>query len=185
MTDLRRWWGPLLTVLAVIATAEDYGIFIRQTQLIRRGDATVLNADVDYHFNPAAIAALNQGIPLTLNVELTVLRERPYWLDQTVLREKRRIQLRHHPLSKSFQIADLDSGAVQGFASLATVMDTLSRIRGWPIRGADRLEPDQAYRARLRLTLDIESLPLPLRAEAYASPYWRLATPPLEWRLEP
>lgn len=185
MTSHWCWWVPLLALMAVICWAEDYGIFIRQTQLLRRGELTVLNADVNYHFNPTAIAALNQGIPLTLDLELTVRRERPYWLDETILREQRRIQLRYHPLAKSFQIADLDSGAVQSFASLAAVMDTLSRIRGWPIHGTERLEPDQNYRARLRLHLDIESLPLPLRAEAYASPDWRLATPPLEWRLDP
>ena len=185
MTRGGLWWGAWLALMTVLARAEDYGIYIRQTQLIRRGEVTVLNAEVDYRFNPTAIAALNQGIPLTLELELTVRRERPYWLDETLLREQRRIQLRYHPLAKSFQIADLDSGAVQSFASLAAVMDTLSRIRGWPIQGAEKLEPDQNYRARLQLRLDIESLPLPLRAEAYASPDWRLATPPLEWRLDP
>jgi len=185
MTNRWCWWTSLLTLMAAICWAEDYGIYIRQTQLLRRGELTVLNADVDYRFNPTAIAALNQGIPLTLDLELTVRRERPYWLDETILREQRRIQLRYHPLAKSFQIADLDSGAVQSFTSLAAVMDTLSRIRGWTIHGTERLEPDQNYRARLRLHLDIESLPLPLRAEAYVSPDWRLATPPLEWRLDP
>ncbi len=185
MTRRWCWWVPWLALMAVISWAEDYGIHIRQTQLLRRGEATVLNADVDYRFNPTAIAALNQGIPLTLDLELTVSRERPYWLDETILREQRRIQLRYHPLAKSFQIADLDSGAVQSFTSLAAVMDTLSRIRGWTIHGAEKLEADQSYWARLRLHLDIESLPLPLRAEAYASPDWRLATPPLEWRLDP
>ena len=110
MTSRWRWWVPWLALMAVISWAEDYGIYIRQTQLLRRGELTVLNADVDYRFNPTAIAALNQGIPLTLDLELTVRRERPYWLDETILREQRRIQLRYHPLAKSFQIADLDSG---------------------------------------------------------------------------
>ena len=170
---------------ALALPADDYGIFIREARLDKRGDLTFLSADVDYRFSPAAIDALEHGIALTLILELTVSRERAYWFDETVITERRNIELRYHPLAKSFQIADLDSGAVQSFASFSAVTDTLSRIRGWPIQNAESLDSHQTYLARLELTLDVESLPLPLRAEAYIDPNWRLSHPPLEWRLTP
>jgi hypothetical protein len=182
---LKRAVIALMFCLAGAISAEDYGIFIREANLTKRDGQTFLSADVDYRFTPAAIDALEHGIALTLVLRLTVHRERAYWFDENVITERRNIELRYHPLAKSFQIADLDSGAVQSFASFAAVTDTLSRIRGWPIQNVESLDSHQSYLARLELTLDIESLPLPLRAEAYVSPSWRLAHPLLEWRLTP
>ena len=182
---MKRSFIAALLFLALALPADDYGIFIREAKLDKRGDLTFLSADVDYRFSPAAIDALEHGIALTLILELTVSRKRAYWFDETVITERRNIELRYHPLAKSFQIADLDSGAVQSFASFSAVTDTLSRIRGWPIQNAESLDSHQMYLARLELTLDVESLPLPLRAEAYIDPNWRLSHPPLEWRLTP
>ena len=175
----------LMLCLSGALAAEDYGIFIREANLTKRDDQTFLNADVDYRFSPAVIDALEHGIALTLVLRFTITHERAYWFDETVITELRNIALRYHPLAKSFQIADLDSGAVQSFASFVAVTDTLSRIRGWPIHNMESLDRNQNYLARLGLTVDIESLPLPLRAEAYALPSWRLSHTPLEWRLNP
>ena len=166
-------------------SAENYGIFIHAANLTKRGDQTFLSADVEYQFTPAAIDALEHGIALTLVLQFTIYRKRAYWFNETVITERRNIELRYHPLAKSFQIADLDSGAVQSFASFAAVTDTLSRIRGWPIQNAESLDSSQTYLGRLELILDIEALPLPLRAEAYISPDWRLPHPPFEWHLTP
>ncbi len=180
---MKRKVIALLFFLTATASAEEYGIFIREASLSRRDDQTVLNADVDYRFTPAAIDALEHGIPLTLLLELTIRRAQPYWFDETVITERRTIQLRYHPLAKSFQIADMDSGVVQSFVSFSAVTDTLTRIRGWQIHHTGSLESHQTYLARLEMTLDIESLPLPLRAEAYVDPNWHLSHPALEWRL--
>lgn len=178
-------WGSLLLGVAFGLRAEEYGIFIRQANLTTREGETIVSADVEYEFTPTALEALDNGVPLTLLVEISLLRERPYWFAETILEEQRRIQLRYHPLAKSYLVVDQTSGAVQSFASLSAVKDVLSRIRGWRLADAGKLETGQSYEARLSLKLDIESLPLPLRAVAYLSPEWHLSSPVLSWRVEP
>lgn len=178
---LRPAWICLLCLFTFAAEAGEYGIFIRQASITRLEDQGVLNADVDYALTPSSITALENGVPLTLLLEFRLQVERSFWLNKTVISEQRKIQLRYQPLAKSYQIADLASGVVQSYASLSSVMDTLQRIRGWRIPGAGRPGPEKPHIARLRFRLDIESLPLPLRAVAYTSPDWRLDCPVYEW----
>lgn len=175
----------LLSWLALVAQAVEHGIIIQAANLTTHNGEAVVSADVDYNFNPTALEALENGVPLTLLIDLAIRRERPYWFDETLIEAQRKIQIRYHPLAKSYQIADLSSGAVQNFTHFAAVKDTLSRIRGWRLENADRLEKGQAYQVELSLRLDIESLPLPLRAVAYLSPAWRHASPVLSWRVKP
>lgn len=182
---LRLGWFLLLLSLAFATQAREHGFFIKEANLTLHEGEAVVNADVEYIFDPAALEALENGVPLTLLIEMTLQRERPYWFDETVIQEQRRIQIRYHPLAKSYLIADQSSGAVQSFANFPAVKDTLSRIRGWRLQEPDKLEKDQIYEASLSLRLDIESLPLPLRAVAYLSPEWHHASPVLSWRVKP
>jgi hypothetical protein len=177
--------GLLCWVFTLPAWGGDYGIFIRDASLIRRNDAHFINAEVEYQLGPTALEALENGVPLTLLLEFSIRRVRDYWLDETLLDEQRRIQLRYHPLAKTYQIRDQVSGAMQSFASLSTVLDTLSRVRGWQIDDSFALDPGQRYVAALSMRLDIESLPLPLRAIAYFTPDWHLLHPSFEWLLDP
>ena len=177
-------WLFLFLFLTNPAWAENFGIFVKQANLVRQESSVVLSADVAYELNPAAIEALANGIPITLELELTVGRERQFWPDETLLNERRKIQLRYQPLAKSYQIADQSSGAVQNFSALSSMVDTLSRIRGWEIPTQGLLESHEVYPLTLRVCLDIESLPLPLRVVAYISPEWHLDCPDYEWQEE-
>lgn len=182
---MRLAWLVLLLCLALGAGAVEHGIVIQSANLTTRDGEAVVSADVDYNFDPTALEALENGVPLTLLIDLAVQRERPYWFDETLIAAQRKIQIRYHPLAKSYQIADLSSGAVQHFTNFSAVKDTLSRIRGWRLDNPDLLEKGQAYQVNLSLKLDIESLPLPLRAVAYLSPAWHHASPVLSWRVKP
>jgi hypothetical protein len=172
-------------LLAPLAWSSPYGIFIKSAEFITSGELKTLSADIDYRFTPSAITALEEGIPLTLLITLKVTDPDRLWFQQPLIEDQRRIQLRYQPLAKSFQIADLGSGAVQNFASFAAVLDTLSRLRGWKFVGQYVLEKEKSYDAILRFKLEIESLPLPLRLVAYLSPEWHLETEPYQWRVEP
>jgi hypothetical protein len=165
--------------------AQDNGIFIQDAQLIWRSDQPTLSADIQYRLGQELISALEGGIPLTLSITLKLRENRPWWPDATLISELRRIELRYQPLTKVFQIADLESGATQSFATLATVMDTLSRVRGWRLQSAPVLDPQKNYTGSLKMALEVESLPLPLRIQAHISSDWRLKTPNYSWPVKP
>ena len=184
---LRTLAIALITVISLFSDAakatETYGIKVSKANLLSIGDSYYLGADIDYHFNPPVIDALVRGVPLTLVVRLKIERERKLWFNETILNERRSIQIRYHPLATSFQILDQTSGATQSFIGLPALLDTLSRLRGWEIAKIDTFKPGLHYLGFLSVQLDIEALPLPLRAQAYLSPRWYNRSPVYTWPL--
>jgi len=164
--------------------ASDYGITVTKAGMVSIGNTYYLGADIDYRFNPPAIDALERGVPLTLAVKLVIRRLRHFWFDDIVINEERKIQIRYHPLAQSFQIVEVKSGATQNFTGLTALLDTLSRLRGWEIASMNNFKPEEHYEGSLSVHLDIESLPLPLRAQAYLSPRWHIHSPVYSWPLD-
>lgn len=176
----------LLIGFALPVSADNAGFFVERAELHPLNGTHAVNADIACQFSPTAIEALMNGVPLTLTVTFSIIRPRRVWPGETLLEEARDIQIRYYPLAESYQILDKKSGASQSFASLSTLLDTLSRIRNWSMPPLDKpLKSGLRYKARLRVTLDIESLPLPLRVQAYISPDWHQKSPTYEWRVNP
>lgn len=166
--------------------ADDVGFFIRRAEWQTVNGRPVVNADIAYQFSTTAIEALMNGVPLTLSVTFSIIHPQRLWPDKPLLEEARDIQIRYLPLAESYQILDKSSGASQSFASLSTLLDTLSRLRNWLVPPPARsFKVGERYQARLRVNLDIESLPLPLRVQAYISSNWHHQSPAYEWPVNP
>ncbi|MGH8555099.1 MAG: DUF4390 domain-containing protein, partial [Gammaproteobacteria bacterium] len=92
-------------------------------------------------------------------------------------------RLEHHALTKTYVIVNLITGDRQNFTSLADARAGLGKIRGVPILERRWLSPGRGYHARVRASLDIESVPAPVRLIAYFSSGWRLSSAWFEWSL--
>ena len=183
-----KWFAASALVLLLgamaPAMAKEAGIFIQRAQLDAKDGHEVVTADIEYRFPTVALQALDEGIPLTFRIKLQIDRIRLWGWTQSVTQVERRIQLRYQPLAKSFQVSDLGSGAVLHYASLASLLDTLSHLRGWSIPQLPRYEESEEREATLSFEFDVESLPLPLRLLAYLSPDWNMEAPPYRWPLD-
>jgi hypothetical protein len=180
MSPSRAGVGAVLLAAGAAFAATDSPRIVR-AELVREGERHLLNADVEYRFSDAATEALQNGVPLTLQLNLQVSRERRYRWDETVVDEHWSFRLRYHSLAKLYQWVEEDGRAPRGFASLAALLEEMGAVRRLEVPGAGVLVPGQSYQARLAVSLDIESLPLPLRPVAYLSPAWYLASPWFPW----
>jgi hypothetical protein len=163
----------------------DPGILIQKAQIIERDGHKLVTAEIEYRFPEVALKALEEGIPLSFKVCLKVGRLGLLGWPETLTQEERTIQLRYQPLAKSYQVSDLGSGVVVHYASLATVLDTLSHLRGWLLPELPPQEAGEKREASLSFSFDVEALPLPLRLVAYISPEWKINTPAYRWQLDP
>lgn len=174
----------LLTTATALAWAEDYGFFIEKAELLRQGDSYVLNADIDYRFSEEAIEALENGVPLTLDVRLRVEQRRRFVWNKTLADVVLTYRIRHHALAKLFQVINEGSGVRRNFASLEAAVEFLGSVRGVPVVRGDNLAQDIQYEASLRVALNREALPLPLRPVSYLKPQWYLSSSWHTWLLE-
>lgn len=143
-----------------------------------------LDADIDFAFSNTALEAMQNGVPITVVVEMEVRRKRRF-LDKRIASVSARYRIENHPLSNRYIVRNVNSGEAAAYASLEEVTDSIGRISDFPMLDAHLLESGYAHTVRIRALLDVEALPSPLRPLAYLSPTWRLTSDWFEWPIAP
>ncbi len=181
----RHWLHWLLALVAVgasaLASAEAESGFSVESADTRFDESVyLLDADLRYRFNPRVLEALENGVPITIAIDIEVERHRRWWLNETVATLEQRYQLDYHALADQYVVRNLNSGAVYSFHGLAAALHALGTVRDLPLLDSQFVEPGEEYQVILRARLDIEELPSPLRPLAYVTPAWRLRS---DWYL--
>jgi hypothetical protein len=143
----------------------------------------VVNAEVAFTFSDDAIEAIKSGIALYIDVDFRISRERRYLWDPDILTLSRRYQIERHALTDRYVITDLVTDDRRTHDSLDAAIHDLGRVRGIPLAEAALLDDASEYRIELRVRLDLESLPAPLRPLAYISPSWRMSSGWYQWKI--
>ena len=175
-------WLALLLGLLWAAAGQAAGFEVISASTRLEGGVYRLNAQVEYHFSKAATEALQNGVPLTVDIEMQVRRRRSWLWDETVYALTQRFQIEYHALSRQYLINNLNSGERRAFPNPASALAAMGRIQDFPLLDQNLLTKNERYEGALRATLDLEALPAPLRLVAYLSEDWRLAS---EWRTWP
>jgi len=173
----------LLWLFAASAHSDEFKITQLSTRLVE--GIYLMDAEIEYRFSDKAIEALQNGVPLTLDVHVQ-LREEGAWIWQAdLLDERLRYRIRYQSLASIYQVVDMQSKSEQHFATLRAALDALGKIEDLPVVRQDQLKPGESYQLSLRTRLDIEQLPLPLRPMAYITPDWNLESDWSRWPLQP
>jgi hypothetical protein len=137
-----------------------------------------LNATVDFELPEGARAALRDGVPLTLHLDIVVKRERNYWLDETVATLDQDYELVHHALSERYLVRNLNSGEQASYATLDAAVDALRVVSHLPILDQALVNRNRRHEISLRATLDVRTMPDALRFVLFWADDWRQRT---EW----
>lgn len=175
--------GILLWALLWMAGAGAVGFDIVSASTRLEGDVYHLNARIDYRFSGPALDALQNGVPLTVELEMEVRRRRSWLWDETVYALTQRFRLEYHALSQQYLVNNLNSGERRGFSTRSGAVQFMGQINNFPFLDKGLLEKDVRYEGALRVALDRETLPAPLRLVAYLSDDWRLASEWFTWPL--
>lgn len=162
------------------------GVEFRRVALTLSEDGWILlDADIGYELNATVLEALENGVPLTFETHVEMRRASAWVWESDEVEHRLRTVLRYRPLSGMYELRALHGKDRLSFATRDAAMRTLGNVVAMPIIRRDRLDLEQDYVVRLRVRLDIESLPLPMRPMAYLKPDWSLSSDTWEWRLRP
>lgn len=178
----------LLTVAESSVSApepESAGFDIRDAKTHLSEGVYLLDADIEYDFSRRALDAIENGVPVTIILEMNVERVRSRIWDEHVAHVEGRYRIEALALSNTYVVRNLGSGEVRSFASFDDLVSALGRIRNFPLIDEHLIEPNERYVLQMRALLDIESLPSPMRPLAYLSSLWRLKSDWYEWPIEP
>lgn len=187
----RRRWGAafarvVLSALLCVSparAAEQVQIHDVRTLLVE--GVYRLGARVEFHFNDTIRDALQNGVPLVLQMQIEVVHERDWLWPETIAQLKKRFLLKYHALSQRYLVRDYSTGVLRSFRFLGQALDSIGSLYDLPLLDANLLKPEGRYNVRMRAGLDIESLPTPIRLMAYVGSDWRIASDWYQWPLQP
>lgn len=148
-----------------------------------RNNNILVDADLKMDFSDEAVEALENGIPLTVVVEVKVLRKRDWWLDVAIKASQKIFEFRYHPLTNVHQVKNLATGERYSFNTRQQALDVLGTIRSAQLIEIDKLDNKSSYYIMMRAFLDTSRLPAALRQIAALSPAWRLESQWYQWQL--
>jgi hypothetical protein len=174
----------VLASISGAARADDLGGFVIRTAYTElTGGVYYLNADVDLNLSDDAINALENGLPLTVELQIEIIKHRSLLWNTRIAALTERYQISFHAMTRRFIITNLNSGDQESFASYREAVISLGQVSDLPVIDADLLQPDTRYNIRMRAVLDITSLPGPLKLIASLFKGWDLSSDWYQWVL--
>ncbi len=142
-----------------------------------------LDARLQLVLSSEALAALESGVTLTIELQMQVIRVRRWIVDDAEAELAVRYELEYRPLSQRYIVRNLNSGEQDSFATLYSALNSLGRIQGLPVIDDALLQPDREYRIRLRAMLNTRQYPATLRLLFFWRGQWQLQSEWFEWPL--
>jgi hypothetical protein len=175
--------SAVIACFSLIAIAGAFAVTRVATEL--KNGVYYLDAEVDYVFSDSALEALDNGVPLTLEVRVQVRREGAWMWEENLAEQRQLFLIRYQPLSEIYQVVRQPDGPKQSFVTQAAAIAALGEIEDLRLLEQERLEAGEKYRVKVKVSLDIDALPLPLRPVAYLKASWDLSSGWSRWPLEP
>ena len=178
-------------VLAVVATglAQDdidrEGYFeVRSARTTINDGVHELDARLQLVLSSEALAALESGVTLTIELQLQLIRVRRWFIDDAEAELAVRYELEYRPLSQRYIVKNLNSGEQDSYATLYSALNSLGRVQALPVIDDALLQPDREYNIRLRAMLNTQQYPATLRLLFFWRGEWQLQSEWFEWSLE-
>ncbi len=143
-----------------------------------------LDARLQLVLSSEALAALESGVTLTIELQLQVIRSRRFLPDDVEAELAIRYELEYSPVSQRYVVRNLNSGDQDSFATLYSALNSLGRVQGLPVIDDALLSRGSDYRVRLRAMLNTERYPAALRVLFFWRGQWQLQSEWFEWLLE-
>jgi hypothetical protein len=146
--------------------------------------ALVLNGSLQLELTRKVEEAVSKGIELPLVIEARLYRKRTFWWDERIDGWTLRRSLRYHALSGQYIV-----GYGNTYESHLASADALKQLGTFADLRLPLSDPGAAggagYLLRLRVQIDIEALPAPLRPVAYTTLAWHLNSGWTTWTVAP
>ena len=164
------------TVLVIFAGRAVADFVVREVEAKIINDTFHINTVLNMTLNAKPEEALNKGIPLDVVIDIALVEHRRFLWDRVVTDQTLRRHVQYHALSGQYLVSGGDLGD-DDFVRFSTSQAALTYIGAihnleLPLASKKNISDTLRYSLRLRVHLDIGSLPTPLRPLAYATPSW-------------
>lgn len=185
----RRWvlagLGAVLCAAAVLADGLDGRCEVRSADLELKEGVFHLNARLDLPISDAVREGLAQGVPLALELDLSIERVRQLLPNSGVADLSQRYHLQYNAVSAHYILRNDNSGQQESLPTLDEALEQLSQVRGVPVLDRSLISPDLRYEANVRAKLDYGAVPLSMRILMFWVRDWHRESDWYTWTFQP
>jgi hypothetical protein len=177
----------LLALLAAASHAEglDGRFEVRSADLELREGVYQLNARLELPIGDAVREGLAQGVPLTLELDLSINRVRQLLPNSGVAELTQRYHLQYNAVSAHYILRNDNSGQQESLPTLDAALTELSQLRGLPVLDKALVSADRRYEASVRAKIDYGAVPLSVRIMMFWVNEWHRESDWYTWTLQP
>ncbi len=187
---LRRLWVLLgicagFCCAAAIADGLDGRCEVRSADLELQDGVFHLNARLDLPISDAVREGLAQGVPLALELDLSIERIRQLLPNSGVAELTQRYHLQYNAVSARYILRNDNSGQQESLGTVDAALEQISEIRGLPVLDKALIASDRRYEASVRAKVDYGSVPFSLRVLMFWVSEWHRESDWYTWTLQP
>ena len=181
-TDWRRSLLALLALTLASAAVAEFTIPDVKPKFI--GQSLLLDGNLELGLTTKVEEALSKGIPLEVIVDIRLHQQRRWLWDKTVSSWTLRRRIQYHALSGQYLVSTGEPGAdsSESFISQQDALKQLGIFSDFRL-ALPETPAEGDYFIEMRVNLDIEALPAPLRPVAYTSLAWHLNSGWTTWKV--
>lgn len=142
-----------------------------------------LHVQIEYGFSAVVLEALDNGVPVTIQLHIQIRPATAWFWQPTVADMMLWSSIRYQPLTELYTVTHAPPGLKKSFITRSSAITALGEIEDLPLVATQLLQSDRYYLLYLKVAIDLEALPLPLRPIAYLSPSWNLSSGWTQWPL--
>ncbi len=166
-----------------LETEPGFTVLTAESQLV---DGVVrLDVLFELRFSEQLVEALQNGVSLNLLIDIEILKERSYLWSKSVATLEQRYQISYQPLTNTYVLVNLNSDLEFQFPTLESLLAVMTMLHDFPLLDYSLLETETSYRGDIRIEVDRDSFPVPLRLMSYVSGDWHLVSDWYSWPLLP
>jgi hypothetical protein len=178
------WLSGTLLLATSLAHGDDGRFEVRSASARLVSGVYFVDARIDYELSDKALEALDNGVALTMQLQIEVIRKRAFLPDALVAELRQDSTLTYEPLTQRYVVRNLNSGQQTSYATLFSALSSMGRVNGLPVIDEALLDRNASHRMRLRVVLDQDTLPGPLRLITFWSSGFRLTSDWYGWTLK-
>jgi hypothetical protein len=156
---------------------------VRSAFVVLERGVLQLNAHVQYPVNERIRAALQDGVTLSFDLDLSVSRRRHLWFDAHVVDLTLRRELTYHAVTDRYVVRDETGGEQESMPTLEDALDKLGRIEDLPVAIASQFKGDGPWQVAVRAGVRRGRMSDALRSLMFWSDDWHRTSDWYTWTL--
>jgi hypothetical protein len=183
-----RAFALLLMALAVSPGSYAAGplsgaLEIRSAFVVVDHGVLLLSAHIQYPSSDLIRSALQEGVTLEFDLDISINRHRRLWFNATELETTLRRELSYHAVTNRYVVRDEAGTEQESFPTLDAALDKLDRVEDLPILVQSQLHDVGPWEAAVRAGMRRGHMPAALRALVFWTDDWHRTSDWYTWIL--